>query len=126
MSIRAARTEREASAGGNTDQVNSEFSWDEECFIEFDRRMRDRDRPVLTSMTPGTSENLTAKERRVVAEHNNIDDQETIEEKPEVITIIKSTEEKRQDRKRLRNQRLHKEQRENFSRNSLSRHPSID
>ena len=36
--IRAARTEREASVGGNTDQVNPEFTWDEECFIEFDER----------------------------------------------------------------------------------------
>jgi len=107
--IRAARTEREASVGGNTDQVNPEFTWDEECFIEFDERWRDRDLSVLTSMTPGTSENLTTKEQRVIAVHNN--DQDKSEEEPEV-AIIKSTEEKRLERKRQRNQRRHKEQKE--------------
>ena len=72
--------------------MNQAFTWDEECYIEFDERWRDRDLSVLTSMTPGTSEILTAKEKRVIAVHNN--DQETSEEEPEVIGIIKSTDER--------------------------------
>ena len=74
------------------------------------RTERDRELSVLTSMTPGTSENLAAKEQIVIAIHNN--DQETSEDEPEVIAIRKSTDEKRLERKRQRNQRRHKEQKE--------------
>ena len=56
-------------------------------------------------MTPGISENLTANMQRVVAEHNKINDQETSEEEPELIAIIKSTKKKRTGEKRQRNQR---------------------
>ena len=61
-------------------------------------------------MTPGTSENLAAKEQIVIAVHNN--DQETSEDEPEVIATRKSTDEKRLERKSQRNQRRHKEQKE--------------